>query len=171
MLIAGWDILYLGTCYEEFWTPDEFEEEDSGDYFVEIPSDQENLDPELFDWVEELIENYFDDPTPRRIIVKGKNPVCTHGYAVTQRAARKLLLEMNDWLPFPVDISMIHYIDEERFKAYSVLPPLFVQYRNAMDPKKNSDIEKGGIDEKINRGILNSARKNLVDWYFRPLFT
>ena len=136
---------------------------------MEIPSDRENLDPELYDWVEDLIMNYFDnDPTPRRLIVKGKNPVCTHGYAVTQRAARKLLLELNDWLPFPVDITMIHYIDEGRFKAYSVMPPLLVQWRDIQDPMKNSDVERDGIEETRNWGILRSARKNVIDWYSLP---
>ena len=106
-----------------------------------------------------------NDTTPRRLIVKGKNPVCTHGYAITQRAARKLLLELNEWLPFPVDITVIHYIDEGRFKAYSVIPPLLVQWRDTGDPMKNSDIEKEGIEETRNWGILRSARKNVIDWY------
>jgi len=132
---------------------------------VELPQDKENLDPALYDWVSELLENYFNDTTPRRVIVKGKNPVCTHGYAVTQRAARRLLLEMNDWLPFPIDITMIHYISEERLRAYSVQPPLFVQWRNTKDPRRNSDIEGDGVELTRNWGILRSARKNLVDWY------
>ena len=160
----------MGTCYEEYWTPDEFEPEEFDEYVVEIPADKENLDSEVFDWVEDLLGNYFNgDISPRRVIVKGKNPVCTHGYAVTQRAARKLLLEMNDWLPFPVDITMIHYIDDGRFKAYSVMPPLFVQWRNTKDPRKNSDIEGEGIEMERNWGFLRSARKHLIDWY-SPLF-
>ena len=164
--MVAWDILYLGTCYEEFWNPDEFDQEKSNEYFVEIPSDQENLDPQLYEWVEDIMMNYFNnDTTPRRIIVKGKNPVCTHGYAVTQQAARKLLLELNDWLPFPVDITMIQYIDEGRFKADSVIPPLLVQWRNTQDPKKNSDIQVEGRELDRNWGILRSARKNVVDWY------
>jgi len=166
--MTAWDILYLGTCYEEFFEPEEFAERPS-DYFVEIPSDKENLDPEIYEWVSDLLVNYYNDSTPRRVIVKGKNPVCTHGYAITQRAARKLLLEMNDWLPFPVDITMIHYISEGRFKAYSVLPPLLVQWRNTKDPRKNSDIEGEGIELARNWGILRSVRKNLVDWYDFPI--
>ena len=51
-----------------------------------------------------------------------------------------------------------------------VLPPLFVQYRNTKDPKKNSDIVKDGIESDSNLGILNSARKNVVNWYFRSCF-
>jgi hypothetical protein len=165
----AWDILYLGTCYEEFWTPDEFDEDKSDEYFVEIPSDEENLDSELYEWVQDIIMNYFNnDTTPRRVIVKGRNPVCTHGYAITQRAAQKLLLELNDWLPFPVDITMIHYIDEGRFKAYSVIPPLLVQWRDTEDPMRNSDIVKDGIEETRNWGILRSARKSVVDWYTLP---
>jgi hypothetical protein len=155
--------LYLGTCYEEFFEPDEYDESESDEIFVEIP-DEDNLDTDTYDWVSELLEAYYDDTTPRRVLVKGKNPVCTHGYAITQSAARRLLLELNDWLPFPVDITMIHYIDEGRFKAYSVLPPLMVQYRNTKDPKKNSDIEGDGIELERNWGFLRSARKNVIDW-------
>jgi hypothetical protein len=163
--------LYLGTCYEEFWEPSEFDPEKIDEYAVEIPSDQENLDLEIYEWVADILGNYYNnDTTPRRVIVKGKNPVCTHGYAVTQRAARKLLLELNDWLPFPVDLTMIHYIDEGRFKAYSVQPPLFVQWRNTKDPRKNSDIEGEGIELARNFGILRSARKNVIDWYFYSFF-
>lgn len=167
--ILAWDVLYLGTCYEEYYYPTkDFEPDDVDEYTVDIPSDAENVDPDIYNWVEELLENYYNDTSPRRVIVKGKNPVCTHGYAVTQRGARRLLLEMNDWMPFPVDITMIHYIDEERIKAYSVLPPLFVQWRNTQDPRKNSDIEGDGIELARNWGILRSARKNLVDWYLSP---
>jgi len=164
-------LLYLGTCYEEYFAPSEFPEEDRDEYVVEIPQDAENVDPQIYDWVSDLLANYFNETTPRRVLVKGKNPVCTHGYAVTNRAARRLLLEMNDWLPFPVDITMIHYISEGRFKAYSVEPPLFVQWRNTQDPRKNSDIEGEGIELARNWGILRSARKNLVDWYDVPLYT
>jgi hypothetical protein len=160
----------LGTCYEEFYEPiKDFDPDKLDEYCVDVPSDAENLDQEVYNWVEDLLENYYNDTSPRRVIVKGKNPVCTHGYAVTQRGARRLLLEMNDWMPFPVDITMIHYIDEERIKAYSVLPPVFVQWRNTQDPRKNSDIEGEGIELARNWGILRSARKHLVDWYL-PLF-
>ena len=162
-------MLYLGTCYEEYFDPKkDFTPDQADQYCVDIPSDAENLDPDVYNWVEELLENYYNDTSARRVIVKAKNPVCTHGYAVTQRGAQRLLLEMNDWLPFPVDITMIHYIDEERIKAYSVLPPVFVQWRNTQDPRKNSDIEGGGIELARNWGILRSARKNLVDWYCSP---
>jgi len=60
---------------------------------------------------------------------------------------------------------MIHYISEGRLRAYSVQPPLFVQWRNTKDPRKNSDIEGDGVELARNWGILRSARKNLVDWY------
>jgi hypothetical protein len=116
--------------------------------------------------VSDLLLNYFNDTTPRRVIVKAKNPVCTHAYAVTQRAAQRLLLEMNDWLPFPVDLTMIQYISEGRFLAFSVQPPLFVQWRHASNPMKNSDVEGMGVVALArNCGILRSVRKNLVDWY------
>ena len=74
-------------------------------------------------------------------------------------------MELNEWLPFPVDITMIHYIDEGRLKAYSVQPPLLIQWRNTKDPRKNSDIEGEGIELARNWGILRSARKNVIDWY------
>ena len=155
----------MGTCYEEFFDPTtDFEPDQADEYCVDVPFDEENLDEEVYDWVVDLVENYYNDSIRRRVVVKAKNPVCTHGYAVTQRGAQRLLLEMNDWMPFPVDITMIHYIDEGRIKAYSVLPPLFVQWRNTHDPRKNSDIEGGGIELDRNWGIKRSARKNLVDW-------
>jgi len=167
LLTVAWDLLYLGTCYEEYFYPNEYDQNKADEIFVDIPDDRENLDPEVYDWVKELVQAYYNDTISRRVLVKGKNPVCTHGYAVTQRAAQKLLLQMNEWLPFPVDITMIHYISEERLKAYSVLPPLLVQWRNTHDPKKNSDIEGGGIELARNWGILRSARKHLRDWYLR----
>lgn len=165
MLTVAWDLLYLGTCYEEYFYPHEYDKNKANEIFVDIPEDRENLDPEVYDWVKELVEAYYNDTISRRVLVKGKNPVCTHGYAVTQHAARRMLLEMNEWLPFPVDITMIHYISEGRLKAYSVLPPLLVQWRNTNDPRKNSDIEGAGIELDRNWGILRSARKHLKDWY------
>jgi GR25 family glycosyltransferase involved in LPS biosynthesis len=164
LLIIAWDILYLGTCYEQYFAKEDYKDKDESDYFVDIPSDKDNLYHEMYDWVEELMGSYYNDTSPRRVVVKAKNPVCTHGYAVTQRGARKLLLELNEWMPFPVDITMIHYISEGRFKAYSVLPPVLVQWRNTRDPKKNSDIEGAGISLARNWGFLRSARKHLVDW-------
>jgi len=165
VLIEAWDIFYLGTCYEEAFDPEEYDPEKADEVFVDIPSDKETLDVEIYAWVDTIYEKYYNDTVPRRLIVKGKNPVCTHGYALTNRGARKLLLEMNEWLPFPVDITMIHYISEGRFKAYSVMPPLFVQWRNTHDPRKNSDIEGSGIELARNWGFWRSARKHLVDWY------
>lgn len=164
-LIVAWDIFYLGTCYEQYFEGEEWDPEHPEGIVVDVPEDKENLYAEMYDWVEELVENYFNDTSPRRVVVKAKNPVCTHGYAVTQRGARKLLLELNEWMPFPVDITMIHYISEGRFKAYSVLPPMLVQWRNTHDPRKNSDIEGGGISLARNWGFLRSARKHLIDWY------
>jgi GR25 family glycosyltransferase involved in LPS biosynthesis len=166
-LTVAWDILYLGTCYEQYFPPEQFEDKED-EYFVDVPSDKENLYADMYDWVEELVANYFNESTPRRVVVKAKNPVCTHGYALTQHGARKLLLELNEWMPFPVDITMIHYISEGRFKAYSVLPPMLVQWRNTKDPRKNSDIEGGGISLARNWGFVYSARKHLVDWYLTP---
>jgi hypothetical protein len=143
----------------------EYDASNASEIFAEVLGDEENLFRDMYDWVEELVVNYFNESTPRRVVVKAKNPVCTHGYAVTQRGARKLLLELNEWMPFPVDITMIHYISEGRFKAYSVLPPMMVQWRNTHDPKKNSDIEGAGIELARNWGFLRSARKHLIDWY------
>jgi GR25 family glycosyltransferase involved in LPS biosynthesis len=157
----------MGTCYEQFFERDEYDAANASSIFVDVPSDRENLYVKLYDWVEEIVENYFGDNRARRLIVKAKNPVCTHGYAVTQRGARKLLLELNEWMPFPVDITMIHYIAEGRFKAYSVMPPLLVQWRNTYDPRKNSDIEGEGIELSRNWGFVRSARKHLVDWFVR----
>jgi GR25 family glycosyltransferase involved in LPS biosynthesis len=164
-LIVAWDILYLGTCYEQYFDHMEYDASNASEIFAEVLGDEENLFRDMYDWVEELVVNYFNESTPRRVVVKAKNPVCTHGYAVTQRGARKLLLELNEWMPFPVDITMIHYISEGRFKAYSVLPPMMVQWRNTHDPKKNSDIEGAGIELARNWGFLRSARKHLIDWY------
>jgi len=164
--MTAWDILYLGTCYEQYFERgDDFDPDHPEGIVVDIPEDRENLYNHMYDWVEELIANYFNDTSPRRAVVKAKNPVCTHGYAITQRGARKLLLELNEWMPFPVDITMIHYISEGRFKAYSVMPPMLVQWRNTHDPRKNSDIEGGGIELARNWGFLRSARKHLIDWY------
>ena len=143
LLIVAWDILYLGTCYEQYFAKEDYKDEDESDYFVDIPSDKDNLYHEMYDWVEELMGSYYNDTSPRRVVVKAKNPVCTHGYAVTQRGARKLLLELNEWMPFPVDITMIHYISEGRFKAYSVLPPMLVQWRNTRS--------RGSSPSKTNR--------------------
>ena len=157
-----WDFLYLGTCYEQPYEPETYDHLDT--VAVEMPADAENLPDQMFGWVEVIMHEYYHNTTSRRVLVKSKNPVCTHAYAITQRAAKRLLLETNNWLPFPIDISMIHYINRGKFLGYSIMPPLATQWRYIEDPYRNSDIEKSAIEIEKNWGHRRSARKSLENW-------
>ena len=157
-----WDFLYLGTCYEQPYAPETYDQLDT--VAIEIPSDAENLSDQMFGWVEVIMDEYYQNITMRRTLIKSKNPVCTHAYAITLRAAKRLLLETNNWLPFPIDISMIHYLNRGKFLAYSIMPPLATQWRYIEDPYRNSDIEKSAIEIEKNWGHKRSARKSLEEW-------
>ena len=129
---------------------------------IEIHVDNNSVKPELASWVSRIMQKYYGDTKPRRLLQKSYEPCCTHSYIVSQRGARRLLYHLNQFLPWQVDTSIIKLINLETVISYSVLPPLMTQWIDEDSSLKNSDIDDiKKVYEYDN--FRSSVRKEVAD--------
>lgn len=121
-----WDMLSLGACYEQPYEAYEIAKKamPMSQVYQEVSSDRENVRATTVPWISEIMEKYFHDRTPRRVVVRAKNPLCLNAYVFTQSAARSMLIELNDWMPFALDVSILQHVSSGRLTSFTVIPPL-----------------------------------------------
>lgn len=178
-----WDILWLGHC---------------GEPFPETLEEHVGLEPELKDRISDkyIIKN--DDTVPpysevsrlvdwsdfapgTRVIHRSGAPICSFAYAVSQRAAKKLLYALSvNGLHMAFDNSLAQLCRDAAFdltrekddgygmKCVSVNPTLMFHHRPKGRISGDSDIqsygEDGGIREKgVTESIKWSMRLNLYN--------
>jgi len=95
-------------------------------------------------------QNQTETPYTRWIHISG-GPICSFAYALSQRGARKVLLDLSvDHLIGPFDNSLAGLCrwgrDEQKMgmKCVSVTPPLFAHHKAKGHVSKDSDIQKYG---------------------------
>jgi GR25 family glycosyltransferase involved in LPS biosynthesis len=144
-----WDILWIGHCGT--WVlPD-----DNRRFFV-IPDDptveppefrKDNVDwPKMTPW-----ENTHDGGNRTRIVFHSEGAVCTAGYAISQKGARKALYHMS-MVPYnsPVDWGLVNLCKnkEYNFTCISPWPQLVGVSRPTANTAKWSDIGYGPDDQR-----------------------
>lgn len=108
-----------------------------------------------------------DDNTRVRVLAPSWFSVCTVGYAVTLKGARKLLYTVGngEGMGQPIDIAMASAIQKGQIDALTVVPPLVTPWHKGT--KTDSDINeppKEGEDTKEFAGsenLKNGGRKAL----------
>nr|AIC33784.1 glycosyltransferase family 25 [Puccinia cf. psidii AE-2014] len=113
-------------------------------------------------WGRELLNPQFGHPN----LHKSSQPLCLHGYAVSQRGANKLLKLYNDpWIAFqtPVDTCIPGFI-KRGLISYSVEPPIIIQSKVL-----ESDIQSGKgskwrglLADSVMERILKSEGANIT---------
>lgn len=166
-----WDLLWLGHCGT--WVhPD-----DKLRYFVipedptvEPPQHRQNVDmPDMSHW-----ESGPNGDNRTRIVFKSEGGVCTAGYAISQRGARKVLYWMSmqpfnsqyDW-----GLAGLCKNRQYDFNCVGVFPQLVGVSRPTANTSKWSDIGYGdeetrGVEEANSQHLVYSTRlnmKNLLD--------
>ncbi|CAG8717446.1 16336_t:CDS:1, partial [Racocetra fulgida] len=85
-------------------------------------------------------------------LYKSVAPMCTHGYAVSNLGARKLVKLLDPVIPRgTIDYSLTVVIKENNLSSYSVHPPVIAQWNAANNP---SDIENS---QRYSFSLLNST--------------
>ncbi|KAJ1922666.1 hypothetical protein IWQ60_006378 [Tieghemiomyces parasiticus] len=89
-------------------------------------------------------------------LYRSTNPICTHGYAVSKKGARKLLQVMEKFTD-PLDLMLIHAVADHRVESYSVAQPLIVQYHFSGD---RSDINMdGGMNDNGDPLVMSTRER------------
>jgi len=87
------------------------------------------------------------DNTHKRVLAPSWYPICTIGYAVTQRGAQRLLYNVGGVkrIGSPVDLAMTDQIKKGHLKAYTIIPPLITAWK--IGGVQDSDIDNIKVDE------------------------
>lgn len=101
------------------------------------------------------------DSTALRILAPAWNPVCTIGYAVTQRGAQRLLYNVGTQpIGDPVDVAMLMALQSGAVRGYSVIPPVLTTWKLGGDQgARDSDIDD--VQEQKNKGMYMEGSLNL----------
>ena len=172
----GWDVLWLGNCgismtprREDWQTLPIVRHNDSTvapvkDYFN-------------WDWANPVPHPYLSYPDGTRLYLsQPSDGVCSIAYAVSQRGARKILLELGmERADKAYDLMLQDFCQGgwdggEPHACWGVLPSLFDSYKSAGPESKDSDIATGltdvrsqGFTRNIQRSVRVNARKMLAD--------
>jgi len=117
----------------------------------------------------------FDDASPlnqyphhTRVIAHTREPTCSNAYAISNRGARRLLLNLGlQKLDGPFDNMIAGWCEGQGWRTarncYGVIPSLFGMYRTAGSASRDSDIDtiKGTRDRSFSPNIRYSVRNNL----------
>jgi hypothetical protein len=97
---------------------------------------------------------------PTRLLQRSSIPQCTHAYAVSARGARKLLYHTSLHLDNRLDMTIADLVRDNTIKAFTVIPPIMVQWRTSDRPGKDTDV---GYDTwpVQNWGFAHSLRYKL----------
>ncbi|KAJ4346631.1 uncharacterized protein N0V89_010562 [Didymosphaeria variabile] len=122
----------------------------------------------------EMVETWKYKPEDAgvRLVTPSYAPLCTMGYAMTQRGARRALYQIGGFLAMdsPIDLEFIQHAKDGRLKSYTISPPTLVKWKvfgpgdtdndYGFDFKANPDQDttQGGGQSK---GLLSSARQAL----------
>ncbi len=164
-----WDMLWLGHC--GVWVhPD-----DNRRFFV-IPNDPTVEPPELRGlWNVDMPNMTHWESGPKgdnhtRIVFNSEGGVCTAGYAISQRGARKALYHMS-MKPYdsPVDWGLANLCknNESGFTCVSVFPQIIGVSRATGHPRKSTDIgykaDSDPIEEASSHHMVYSTRLNMAN--------
>ncbi|CAG8676941.1 11349_t:CDS:1, partial [Dentiscutata heterogama] len=78
--------------------------------------------------------------SPSYKLYNSKMPYCTHAYALSRAGIRKLLERLTEELKNPIDLELVDMVGKKYLNAYTIMPPLIVQWRSPNNP---SDISPG----------------------------
>lgn len=92
------------------------------------------------------------------IVRKAAHPMCTHGYALSQKGARRLLeVVASPWTSYTVgvDTAMARAHKDGKINAFLVDPPLIIQTKES-----KSTVQNGGAEDW--RGLLMDSTLDRV---------
>ncbi|KAJ4293341.1 hypothetical protein N0V90_008623 [Kalmusia sp. IMI 367209] len=122
----------------------------------------------------EMVENwnYNTEDKGVRLITPSYHPLCTMGYAMTQRGARRALYQIGGFQPMdnPIDWEFISHMKDGRLKSYTMSPPALVKWKVFGPGDTDNDYgHEYKVTDKIDtsqagglsKGLMSSAREAL----------
>ncbi|KAI9799162.1 MAG: hypothetical protein M1833_004202 [Piccolia ochrophora] len=142
-----WDVLWLGHCGEHFPANDSRRFVISGD--PSVPAYQNTYQPE-----NDMQKESFPEHT--RIVHTSDAPICTFAYAVSRRGAQKIMYALSvAKLEGNFDNALAWFCQAKTLGArcVSVQPTYFFHHRPAGTSRKDSDINRWGEDNEVQREV------------------
>ncbi|KAG6007581.1 hypothetical protein E4U21_005779 [Claviceps maximensis] len=158
-----WDLIYTGSCWDIPRKENPHKHETYADPSAPNSNEMSGAyGQQLQHWGITVNEN-----TRVRALAPSWYSVCTIGYAVTLKGARKLLYNVGngDSLEGPVDLAMISAIQKGKISALTVVPPFITPWRKGT--KTDSDItepteeEKNQVEPAGSENLKTGGRKTL----------
>jgi hypothetical protein len=159
-----WDILYVGTCWNI----------KQGKRHVTYSDANAPSRANMTSQFTKELESYgiaVRDSTHKRVLAPAWYPVCTIGYAVTARGARRLLYNVGGVkkIGSAIDLAMNGHLMSGVLKGYVVSPPLVTPWKEGgvsdsdiddMDEKKK-ELKEGEVLEVGSKNLWRSARMSM----------
>ncbi|KAF1968730.1 hypothetical protein BU23DRAFT_479468 [Bimuria novae-zelandiae CBS 107.79] len=164
---CNWDHLSMGQCMYKPHPTDR-------SHFTYHDPNSPAIGSHTINFKKEMKEqwHYKDEDAGVRLITPTYSPLCTMGYAMTQRGARRALYQIGGFqaMDVPIDLEFIDHMNHGRMVSYTISPPTLVKwkvfgpgdtdndYGHEFKAKEDVDATQGGGQSK---GLLNSAREGL----------
>ncbi|KAF8850038.1 hypothetical protein BDZ45DRAFT_209813 [Acephala macrosclerotiorum] len=161
----NWSILWMGQCLHRS------NPENPGSHVIykdETVPNRDMLSP--FDKAEFKIHGLEKDGY--RMIVDAWAPICLAAYAVTLSGAVKILYELGyHKLSAPIDVELMHLVQEGTINGLAVVPALMSQYKTGSRVDSNINEISGefwGYEAGYTgRCMAKSVHKELRGWVYR----
>lgn len=192
-LTKEWDILNLGTCFE-----DPFIRGDRpGEVNIEHPPIMSYYDPTI-DFREHTHESHvkllqaYNYTLPeihgkeerdlvelskehRRLITLSNKPICMNAYAVSQKGAIKLLYHLSKGIENFFDLTMADLSNKGKIRSWTISPPIMSQWkiRDASFRNSDKDFPDNGVLQEEDVGNhdpwigSSTSIKNSIRHYLR----
>jgi len=101
-------------------------------------------------------------------LFRSNSPDCTHGYAVTNAGARKLISLLNTPTK-PVDLQINSFIRNGRINSYSVDPPIITQLERIFDTSIIRDQSRQKLkNQQLSHSSFSKVEELERNWDFSP---
>jgi GR25 family glycosyltransferase involved in LPS biosynthesis len=112
-------------------------------------------------------------------LFKSKKPYCTHAYAISYVGALKILQELAKQTNLPIDIELVHMVEQGALTSYTLIPPVASQWHVSSDNypgKKNFDffqlkdstLQSLGFDLRKSNSTLGFSHIYVINLLSRP---
>jgi hypothetical protein len=158
---CNWDLHFVGQCQYGPHPTDRRHIEYHDPHVPVLSSFEDNFRAELSEfWNKTLAESAV------RIISPTYSPLCTMGYAMSLRGAKRSLYQIGGFQPaveHGIDLEFISHHKEGRLRGYTMSPPPFVKWRTkGSGDTDNFYGDRAPLPETVDQSTAGGESKGLV---------
>jgi len=158
---CNWDLHFLGQCKYEPHPTDHTHLEYHDPDAPALSTFEENFRNEMTKhWNKALTQSNV------RIISPTYSPLCTMGYAMSLRGAKRALYQIGGFKPATepgIDLEFISHHKEGRLRGYTMSPPAFVKWRTkGSGDTDNFYGDRAKLPDSVDQSTAGGESKGLV---------